>query len=83
MDDVAVDRMPSDARQSLDQMLGGLESLVGGVGGIRTQMGSAHGRGDDAVSPESHVAALAVNSACTLALFFCACWERRPKPGSE
>lgn len=61
----------------LKRILGGLASVVDGLGAARTHASSAHGRGRNAYRVEVRHARLAVNSAHTLAVFLLETWDAR------
>lgn len=61
----------------LKRILGGLSSVVDGLGAARTHASSAHGRGRNAYKVEARHARLAVNSAHTLAVFLLETWDAR------
>jgi hypothetical protein len=63
----------------LRRVLGGLASIVDGVGAFRTHAGDAHGRGPDAPAIEPRHARLAVHAAHTVATFILETWEVRKK----
>lgn len=58
------------------QILGGLASIVNGVGDLRTHAGSAHGRGNQGVQLAPKHARLAVHAAHTIVGFILETWER-------
>jgi hypothetical protein len=58
----------------LKQILGGLATVLNGVGDLRTHAGSAHGRGHDAFTVEPRHARLAVHAAHTLVNFVFETW---------
>lgn len=58
------------------QILGGLASIVNGVGDLRTHAGSAHGRGHQGIQLEPKHARLAVHAAHTVVGFVLETWER-------
>jgi hypothetical protein len=60
--------------QDMNRILGGLSSIVDGVGALRTHAGSAHGRGRDPYPITGKHARLAVHSAHTLATFILEIW---------
>lgn len=66
--------LPDD---DLGRILGGLSSVIDGVGSLRTHAGSAHGRGRTRYQLEPRQARLAVHSAHTLAIFVVETWEAR------
>jgi hypothetical protein len=59
----------------LKRILGGLASIVAGVGAFRTHAGDAHGRGPDAPSIEPRHARLAVHAAHTVVTFILETWK--------
>jgi hypothetical protein len=63
----------------LKKMVGGLASIVDGIGAFRTHAGDAHGRGPDAKPIEPRHARLAVHSAHTVVTFVLETWAARPK----
>jgi hypothetical protein len=67
----------SMAHQDMRKILGGLASIVDGVGSLRTHAGSAHGHGRDHFPLESRHARLAINAAHTLVVFVIETWEIR------
>jgi hypothetical protein len=69
--------VPNDIKQ----ILGGLASVVGGIGALRTHAGDAHGRGQGTPRVDARVARLAVHSASTLALFLIETWQKRREGG--
>ena len=62
------------------QILGGLATVLNGVGDLRTHAGSAHGRGHEAFNVEPRHARLAVHAAHTLVHFVLETWERTSAP---
>ncbi len=71
---------PSQTQDAdLRRVLGGLASIVDGVGAYRTHAGDAHGRGPDASLVEPRHARLAVHAAHTVVTFILETWAaRRP-----
>ncbi len=59
----------------LRRILGGLTSIVHGVGGLRTRRGSAHGQGPGGGAIEPRHARLAVHAAHTLVAFVLESWK--------
>ena len=57
------------SEQSFRQLLGGCNSIVGGINEIRNRFGDAHGRGSGDVMPMPRHAELVVNAAGSLAIF--------------
>jgi hypothetical protein len=61
----------------LKRILGGLASIVDGIGAFRTHAGSAHGRERKAYKPRPRHARLAVHAAHTLGAFIIETWDER------
>jgi hypothetical protein len=59
------------------QILGGVTSVVHGLGAMRNRLGDAHGQGKKPVRPASRHAQLAVNLAGTAALFVIETWRAK------
>lgn len=59
------------------QILGGVTSVVIGLGSLRNRLGDAHGQGKILVKPASRHAQLAVNLAGATALFLVETWTSR------
>ena len=59
------------------QILGGVTSVVLGLGALRNRLGDAHGQGKSPVKPASRHAQLAVNLAGATALFLIETWRCR------
>lgn len=68
--------MHQDILGDVQKILGGLGTLVEGVGALRTHAGDAHGREKGFVRIDSRTAALAVHSAITAALFLIQTWQK-------
>lgn len=68
--------LPPLLAQDLKQVLGGLQSVAGGIGALRTHFGDAHGKGKTGMSVDSHIARLAIHAASTLSLFYIESWQR-------
>jgi len=64
--------------EDLKRVLGGLASIVAGVGAFRTHAGDAHGRGPGAPSIDPRHARLAVHAAHTVVTFILETWKRTP-----
>lgn len=60
--------------QDMNRILGGLTSIVDGVGALRTHAGSAHGRGRHSYPVTGKHARLAVHSSHTVATFVLETW---------
>lgn len=69
--------LPTEFEQDIRQILGGLSSVTGGIGALRTHAGDAHGRGKARVAVDTRIARLAIHSANTVSLFFIETWQRR------
>lgn len=67
----------------LKKILGGLSSIVDGVGALRTHAGSAHGRGKKGYRIQPRHARLAVHAAHTLVLFALETWDHKNKEYSS
>jgi hypothetical protein len=61
--------------QDVQRVLGGLTSIVDGIGAFRTHAGSAHGGGQYRYRVQVRHARLVVNAAHTLASFLIETWE--------
>ena len=59
------------------QILGGVNSVVSGLGSLRNKLGDAHGKGKVSVKPSQRHAQLAVNLAGSVATFLIETWEAR------
>ncbi len=69
--------LPAELEQDIRQILGGLSSVTGGIGALRTHVGDAHGRGKLRVAADARIARLAIHSASTVSLFFIETWQRK------
>lgn len=67
------DEIASDVRT----ILGGLNSVVNGVGALRTHGGDAHGRERGYRRIDPRIARLAIHSASTVSLFLVETWQKR------
>jgi hypothetical protein len=65
------------------QILGGVASVIHGLGAMRNRLGDAHGKGKHPVRPASRHAQLAVNLAGTTALFIVETWQAKSAPQSR
>ena len=65
---------PSAETEDMMRILGGLASVVDGVGSLRTHAGSAHGRGREQFQLEPRHARLAVHAAHTVVGFVLETW---------
>lgn len=70
------DDLPPEWAADIKQILGGLASVTGGIGALRTHAGDAHGRGKRKVPVDARVARLAIHAASTVSLFFIETWNR-------
>jgi hypothetical protein len=69
---------PSQVQDNdLKRIIGGLASIVDGVGAFRTHAGSAHGRGPKSVAIDSRHARLAVHAAHTAVTFILETWTKK------
>lgn len=57
------------------QILGGVSSVVNGLGALRNRLGDAHGKGKTQIRPAQRHAQLAVNLAGATALFLIETWQ--------
>ena len=58
-------------------ILGGLNSVVNGVGALRTHGGDAHGRERGYRRIDPRIARLAIHSASTVSLFLVETWQMK------
>ena len=63
------------------QILGGVSSVVNGLGALRNRLGDAHGKGKAQIRPAQRHAQLAVNIAGATALFLIETWQSKNKNG--
>lgn len=61
------------------QILGGCQSVVQGLGSLRSKLGDAHAQGAKRVKPSARHAELAVNLSGAMATFILATWEHRTR----
>lgn len=73
------DRTDIDSLISDDvrKILGGLATVVEGIGALRTHGGDAHGRERGYVRIDHRIASLSINSASTVALFLIETWKKK------
>jgi hypothetical protein len=62
--------------QVFQQILGGCQTVVEGLGAVRNKLSDAHGKGKRPVRPDHRHAELAVNLAGTMAVFLVRTWEK-------
>src|SRR5919106_6619050 len=67
------------SEQIFKQILGGCQSIVGGLSAVRNRFGDAHGQGSQPVKAAPRHAELAVNLAGTMSTFLIATWEAQSK----
>ena len=72
----------SHADDDIKRILSGINSIVDGIGALRTHAGSAHGHGTRNYKVEPRHARLAVNAAHTIIMFVMETWDKLKK-GSE
>lgn len=70
-------KFPSEITNDVLKIMGGLATVVEGIGSLRTHAGDAHGREKGHARVDSRIASLAVHSASSLALFLIDTWQRR------
>lgn len=63
--------------EDIKKVLSGLNSVVDGIGSLRTHAGSAHGRGRRAYRLQARHARLAIHASHTLVSFFLETWDQR------
>lgn len=76
---LAADRSDVDSLIADDvrRTLGGLATVIQGVGALRTHAGDAHGRERGYARVDARIARLAINAASTVALFLIETWQRK------
>lgn len=72
-----------ELQEDQKRILGGLSSIIHGIGAYRTHIGSAHGRGIKPPAIEIAEARLAVNASHTLVMFLMEVWPDRSPRSSE
>jgi hypothetical protein len=65
--------------EDVKKVLSGLNSVVDGIGSLRTHTGSAHGRGRRPYRPQARHARLAIHASHTLVGFFIETWDDRKR----
>lgn len=68
--------LPLTLAQDLKQILGGLQTVAGGIGALRTHFGDAHGHGKKKAPVDARIAKLAIHSASAVALFYIETWQK-------
>ena len=71
--------LPPALAKDLKQVLGGLQSVAGGIGALRTHFGDAHGKGKARTPVDARIARLAIHAASTLSLFHIETWQRKAR----
>ena len=66
-----------DIANDVLKILGGLATVVEGVGALRTHAGDAHGRERGYKRVDSRIASLAVHASSSLSLFLIETWQRK------
>ena len=61
------------------KILSGMNSIVDGIGSLRTHTGSAHGHGRKAYRVQARHARLAIHASHTLVCFFLETWDQRKR----
>jgi Abortive infection C-terminus len=64
-------------QQVFKQILGGCQSIVGGLAGVRNRLSDSHGQGKKPIRPSPRHAELAVNLSGAMATFLVATWQAR------
>ncbi|MEW8437704.1 MAG: abortive infection family protein [Candidatus Thiodiazotropha taylori] len=75
-------RFPSEISNDVLKILGGLTTVVEGVGAIRTHGGDAHGRERGYTRIDTRIASLSVHAASSVALFLIETWQKK-YPGKK
>ena len=68
--------LPREWEQDIRGVLGGLFTVGGGIGALRTHAGDAHGKGKRPVAVDARIARLAIHAASTISLFYIETWQR-------
>lgn len=74
------DDLPAEIVGDVKTVLGGLASMIQGIGALRTHAGDAHGRERGYKRIDPRIARLAIHSASSTALFIIETWQQR-RPG--
>uniref|UniRef100_UPI003F649A73 abortive infection family protein n=1 Tax=Rhizobium lupini TaxID=136996 RepID=UPI003F649A73 len=69
--------VPDEIAGDVRAILGGLNSVVNGVGSLRTHAGDAHGRERGYRRIDARIARLAIHSASTASLFLVETWQKQ------
>lgn len=73
--------LPAEIENDIRQILGGLMSVTGGIGALRTHAGDAHGRGKRRAPVDARIARLAIHAASTISLFYIETWNKVKQHG--
>ena len=71
------DDIPADVASDVRTILGGLNTVIQGIGALRSHAGDAHGRERGFRRIDARIARLAVHSASTAAQFLSETWQRK------
>ncbi len=78
---LALDASRTDINSQIEAdvrtILGGLSTVISGIGALRTHGGDAHGRERGFVRIDARIASLALHSASTVSLFLIETWQRK------
>lgn len=78
---LALDASRTDINSQIEAdvrtILGGLSTVISGIGALRTHAGDAHGRERGFVRIDARIASLALHSASTVSLFLIETWQRK------
>lgn len=78
---LALDASRTDINSQIEAdvrtILGGLSTVISGIGALRTHAGDAHGRERGFVRIDARIASLALHSASTISLFLIETWQRK------
>ena len=69
--------LPGDAIEDIKTVLGGLSSVVQGVGALRTRVGDAHGRERGFRRVDARIARLSIHAASNVSLFVIETWQAK------
>ena len=70
-------KFPSEISNDVLKILGGLTTVVEGIGAIRTHGGDAHGREKGYSRIDTRIASLSVHAASSVSLFLIETWQRK------
>jgi hypothetical protein len=66
-----------DVEEDVKKILGGMISVVTGIGALRTHAGDAHGREKNRHRVDARISRLSINLSNAMSLFFIETWERK------